>query len=101
MYNKGSPSSSSTTSSVYSRDEGKKRKKGKKVLDDFFGKQKGNRSPGSNQAITGNSNWKAINNYMNSLPQPSRSGTVQLNKNKNNRERADLPKPSKSGVIDF
>ncbi|KAI8647070.1 hypothetical protein BD408DRAFT_479485 [Parasitella parasitica] len=60
---------------------------------------------------SGNSNWKAMNN--NSLPQPTRSGTVSVNSYNNSvqqrREYGDfprnsssnLPKPSSSGVIDL
>lgn len=72
-------------------------------LDQYF--EKGNKPQRS-----GNSNWKALNN--NSLPQPTRSGTVNMrNNNNNNRQqnqgyepnfpRSDIPQPSSSGVIDL
>lgn len=63
---------------------------------------------------SGNNNWKAVNN---SLPQPTRSGTVNLTKKQrqqqqeqqnygdfprgNNHHGSDLPRPSSSGVIDL
>ncbi|RCH84411.1 hypothetical protein CU098_008617, partial [Rhizopus stolonifer] len=65
-----------------------KPKKGK--LNDFFDRG------------AGNSNWKALNN--NQLPQPTRSGTVNVNtpkKKKNYDFPRSLPKPSSSGVIDL
>ncbi|KAG1057046.1 hypothetical protein G6F43_001093 [Rhizopus delemar] len=96
----------------------KKGKKGRKgnVLDQFFQPEKRNITVIHNKPVTGNSNWKAINN--NSLPQPSRSGTVHLSNKKNRKDQGQqqqqnqyqinfvrgtnkLPKPSKSGVIDL
>lgn len=95
-------------------------------LDEFFTsssndnsnrkKQKDNRNYNNNSGKSGNNNWKAMNN--NGLPQPTRSGTVNINKNDGRGDRgrynqqdysgdfprgngSDLPKPSSSGVIDL
>ncbi|GAA5795484.1 hypothetical protein HPULCUR_000842 [Helicostylum pulchrum] len=57
---------------------------------------------------SGNNNWKAVNS---SLPQPTRSGTVNLNKKRQQQNydgdfprgggSDELPRPSSSGVIDL
>lgn len=58
---------------------------------------------------SGNNNWKAVNS---SLPQPTRSGTVNLNKKRQQQNYDgdfprgggggdELPRPSSSGVIDL
>ncbi|KAI8058880.1 hypothetical protein BDF21DRAFT_430179 [Thamnidium elegans] len=57
---------------------------------------------------SGNNNWKAVNS---SLPQPTRSGTVNLNKKRQQQNydgdfprgggSDELPRPSSSGIIDL
>ncbi len=91
-------------------------------LDNFFtpaknsNKKKGKEPQHNNtyNGKSGNSNWKAMNNS--TLPQPTRSGTVNMNNNKGKGDRqsqqdysgdfprgngSNLPKPSSSGVIDL
>jgi hypothetical protein len=88
---------------------------GSKQLDVFFQNGKGNnsRGPPYNTSKSGNSNWKAMNN--NTLPQPTRTGTVNVNApNRRHHQqqqqrqtyepnfpRSNLPKPTASGVIDL
>ncbi|KAI9468907.1 MAG: hypothetical protein EXX96DRAFT_98100 [Benjaminiella poitrasii] len=76
-------------------------------------KDRGRRAPTGGNSNSGNSNWKAINNNNNnagssSLPQPTRSGTVNVITNyqpsqqyETNFPRSNIPKPSSSGVIDL
>lgn len=90
-------------------------------LNNFFtpaknnNKKKGKESQQNNtyNGKSGNSNWKAMNNS--TLPQPTRSGTVNINKGKgvdrgNQQDYSgdfprgngsSLPRPSSSGVIDL
>ncbi|KAI8336019.1 hypothetical protein BD560DRAFT_413885 [Blakeslea trispora] len=109
--------SSDTDDSRYDRDSSKSHKKNKKNksrgnLNEFFDRGNSSKNDGHR---SGNSNWKAINN--NSLPQPTRSGTVHMNNSKQRSRQnqdndgynsnfprgnmSDLPKPSSSGVIDL
>ncbi|GAN03512.1 conserved hypothetical protein [Mucor ambiguus] len=103
---------------------GKKRQKtnNQQGLDGFFSHQQQQASASSssrnsnnnnNNSRSGNNNWKAMNN--NSLPQPTRSGTVKVNSyGRQQQQRQDygdfprgnnntnnLPRPSASGVIDL
>jgi hypothetical protein len=102
----------------------KKNNNGSKQLDMFFQNGKGNNSNnysnrGSpspyNSSKSGNSNWKAMNN--NTLPQPTRTGTVNVNAPNRRLQhqqqhqqrqtyetdfpRSNLPRPTASGVIDL
>lgn len=81
-------------------------------LDNFFTaeKKKKGKDNYNYSGKSGNNNWKAVNN---SLPQPTRSGTVNLNKKRQQQQQqnydgdfprgngSDLPRPSSSGVIDL
>ncbi|KAG2207234.1 hypothetical protein INT47_012287 [Mucor saturninus] len=78
-------------------------------LDNFFTseKKKKGKDNYNYSGKSGNNNWKAVNN---SLPQPTRSGTVNLNKKRQQQNYdgdfprgngSDLPRPSSSGVIDL
>lgn len=89
-------------------------------LDEFFtpssndtGRKKQKDTRNYNSGKSGNNNWKAIND---GLPQPTRSGTVNINKSGGRGGRynqqdysgdfprgdgSNLPKPSSSGVIDL
>lgn len=91
-----------------------------KSLDTFFQHGKGNNSNRGasspyNPSKSGNSNWKAMNN--NTLPQPTRTGTVNVNTSNRRPQqhqqqqqrqpygtdfpRTNLPRPTASGVIDL
>ncbi|CAO0790159.1 unnamed protein product [Mucor circinelloides] len=109
------------TSSSSSKNNNKKRKKNDhQGLDGFFSHQQqpsgfsSKNNNKQNNGRSGNSNWKAMNN--NSLPQPTRSGTVKVNSysrqqqqrqdygdfpRSNNNNGNSLPRPSASGVIDL
>lgn len=79
-------------------------------LDNFFtsDKKKKGKDNYNYAGKSGNNNWKAVNS---SLPQPTRSGTVNLNKKRQQQPNydgdfprgngSDLPRPSSSGVIDL
>ncbi|KAK4521435.1 uncharacterized protein ATC70_012050 [Mucor velutinosus] len=103
----------------------KRQKVNNQGLDGFFSHQQqqasssssrnNNNSKQNNNGRSGNSNWKAMNN--NSLPQPTRSGTVKVNsysRQQQQQQRQDfgdfprgnnntnsLPRPTSSGVIDL
>ncbi|CEP12761.1 hypothetical protein [Parasitella parasitica] len=119
-YSRSAPSKSNSNSNSNSNSRYKNTNNNNSNLNGFFSHQLPQQSSQSSSSSSnnrpnnrsGNSNWKAMNN--NTLPQPTRSGTVNVHSFNNSvQHRQDygdfprgngstsLPKPSSSGVIDL
>jgi hypothetical protein len=120
-YNSSNRANSSTSISSKNSNKKKHNNNNDQGLNGFFSNQLPPSSKNKQNSRSGNNNWKAMNN--NSLPQPTRSGTVNVNSysnsrqqrqnygdfprgnnnnnNSNNNHNNNLPRPSSSGVIDL